>query len=169
MQKIRKVLDSIGNRNLLIIGLFASIILGAIGVKLDWNPSILGLLVVAAAWCFIVLLYEQRNDNKQAAQDINGAWQTMVTTIKAVHVLNMSKMTTCPDQAYKEQIIDLLMEAASHMGSNPAWRNVHRITTAGDIVRWYEAGTAKANEARPLIEAYVAKHPYAGGLGDVHH
>ena len=90
----------------------------------------------------------------------------MVQSIKAAHLLAMKEMATCSDQNLVEAVADRLMDAASHMGSNPAWRSAHRITTAADIVTWYEAGKGKADEAKAMIERYVAERKAPAAAND---
>ncbi|MFA6559876.1 MAG: hypothetical protein WCT03_25840 [Candidatus Obscuribacterales bacterium] len=156
MQKIRQLVGAIGAYNLTLIGFALSFVVAVVGMQAELNAVFLGLATVCATGCFISLLFQQRGTAAVDRSNIDEQWSAMVQSIKAAHMLAMKEMATCSDPKVVEAVADQLMSAASHMGSNPAWRNVHRITTAADIVSWYETGKGKADEAKAMIERYVA-------------
>lgn len=86
---------------------------------------------------------------------IEARYAELKSSLATTQALAVSKLGTA-DQALVTSVNEKLADAASHLASNPAWRNTRRIITSGDVIAWYEAGIAKVGEARKMIDGFAA-------------
>lgn len=117
-------------------------------------------LAVPVVGLFINLQFAQRQINKDNSAAINAKYAEFKKALTDTHVLAIRKLSSA-DDSVTQPIVAKLIEAGSHVGSNPSWRSTQRIITASDIIAWYDAGLALVNEARGMIDSYV---PRKGGI-----
>lgn len=86
---------------------------------------------------------------------IEARFQELKSSLANTQALAVSKLSTA-DAALVARVNEKLTDAATHLGSNPAWRNTHRIVSGGDVIAWYETGIAKVGEAKKMIDDFVA-------------
>lgn len=125
------------------------------------NALPLGLVIGAVGLgLFVQQLLAQNKQSKVDSGVIADKYNAFVKALNETHTLAIRKLGTATD-AELAPILEKLVAAGSHMGSNPAWRNTQRITTAGDVMRWYDDGKALADEARAMIDKF---EPRKGGI-----
>lgn len=119
-----------------------------------------GIFGAAGLGLFVHLLLSQNKQSKVDNGVINDKYKAFVAALNETHTLAIRKLGSATD-AELAPILEKLVAAGSHMGSNPSWRNTQRIVTAGDVMRWYDEGKALADEARAMIDKF---QPRKGGI-----